>query len=119
MLKSTRGRKGGIFPALISQIEKNVVNYVKNISTGIGQFSATSDNLILIGNFNVEPEEENILDFLNAYSLKNLVKQKTCCKNSDNPTCNHLVLRNCHRSFKNTNVFETGLSDFHKMTDLF
>ena len=26
-----------------------------------------------------------------------------------------LVLTNCHRSSQNTNVFETGLSDLHKM----
>ena len=76
---------------------------MKNISTGLDQFSATYDNLILTGNFNVEPEEEDILDVLNTYTLKNLVKQKTSSKDSfENPLCNHLILANCHRSFKNT-----------------
>ena len=46
---------------------KNIVNHVKNISTGLDQFSATYDNLILLGGFNVEPEEVNMLDFLNIY----------------------------------------------------
>ena len=55
-------------------------------------------------------------DFLNAYNLKNLVHQKTCFKNPDNPTCIDLILTNSPRSFQNTNVFETGLSDFHKLT---
>ena len=70
---------------------------VKNISTGLDQFSATYDNLILIGDFNVEPEEENILDFLNIlkiYNLQNLVKQKTCYKNPGNPSCIDLILTN-------------------------
>ena len=49
---------------------------MKNISTGLDQFSATYDNLILLGDFNFEPEEVNILGFLNIYNLKNLVKQK-------------------------------------------
>ena len=89
---------------------------MKNISTGLDQFSATYDNLILLGDFNVEPEEVNMLDFLNIYNLKNLVKQKTCYKNPENPSCIDLILTNSHRSFQNTNVFETGLSDFHKMT---
>ena len=89
---------------------------MKNIRTGLDQFSATYDNLILLGNFNVEPEEVNMLDFLNIYNLKNLVKQKTCYKNPENPSCIDLILTNSHRSFQNTNVFETGLSDFHKMT---
>ena len=47
--------------------KKNIVNHVKNISTGLNQFSATYDNLILICDFNVEPEEENMLEFLNIY----------------------------------------------------
>ena len=65
---------------------------MKNISAGLDQFSATYDNLILIGNFNIGPEEEDILNVLNTHTLKNLVKQKTSCKNSfENPLCNHLI----------------------------
>ena len=44
------------------------------------------------------------------------MKQQTCYKNPENPSCIDLILTNSHRSFQNTNVFETGLSDFHKMT---
>ena len=62
---------------------KNIVNHVKNNSTGLDQFSATFDNLILLGDFNVEPEEVNMLDFLNIHNLKNLVKQKNSSRNSN------------------------------------
>ena len=95
---------------------ENIVNRVKNISTGLDQFSATYDNLILLGDFNFEPEEVNMSDFLNMYNPKNLTKLKTRYKNPENPLCIDLVLTNSHRSFQNTNVFEIGLSDFHKMT---
>ena len=44
------------------------------------------------------------------------MKQKTCYKNPHNPSCIDLILTNCLRSFQDTNVFEIGLSDFHKMT---
>ena len=115
LLKSTSGKKW-LLSCSYNPTRKNIVNHVKNISTGLDQFSATYDNLILIGDFNVEPEEVNMLDFLNIYNLKNLVKQKTCYKNPENPSCIDLILTNSHRSFQNTNVFETGLSDFHKMT---
>ena len=57
-------KKSGFFPAHIIQIKKIIVNHVKNISTELDQFSATYDNLILIRDFNVEPEEENMLDFI-------------------------------------------------------
>ena len=89
---------------------------MQNISTGLDQFSATYNNLILLGDFNVEPEKVNMLDFLNVYNLKNLVKQKTFYKNPENPSCIDLNLPNSHRSFENTNTFKTELFDFHKMT---
>ena len=59
---------------------------------------------------------ESIAEFLNLYNLINLVKQNTCFKNPDKPTCIDLILTNCPRSFQNTDTFETGLSDFHKLT---
>ena len=43
--------------------------------------------------------------------LKNLVKEPTCYKNPNNPSCINLFLTNC----ANTCVFETGLSHFHKL----
>ena len=56
-----------------------------------------------------------ILEHGLIYSLKNLVSQKTCFRNPENPSCIDLILINCSRSFQNTDVFETGLSDFHKL----
>ena len=45
---------------------KNIVNHEKNIGTRLDQFSATYDNLILIGDFNVEPEgRRNFKKFVN------------------------------------------------------
>ena len=49
------------------------------------------------------------------YKLRNLIKEPTCFKNPENPTCIDLILTNKPLSFKNTYVIETGLSDFHKM----
>ena len=34
--------------------------------------SASYDNIIVLGDFNVEPEEAKMSEFLNIYSLKNL-----------------------------------------------
>ena len=53
---------------------------------------------------------------MSLYSLRNSVKQKACLKNPENPSCIELILTNSPRSFQNSNVFETGLSDFHKLT---
>ena len=59
---------------------------------------------ILTSDFNAEPEKENMLDFLNIYNLKNLLKQKTWYKNLDNLSCIDLILTNCHRGFRNDNM---------------
>ena len=53
---------------------------------------------------------------MSTYNLKNLVKQKTCFKNTENPSCIDLILTNSTCSFKKSSVFELGLSDFHKLT---
>ena len=81
LLKSIHGRKSGFFSAHITSLlpspqEKEYCESYENISSELGQFSETYSNLILIGDVNVETKEDNMPDFLNIYSLKNLVKQK-------------------------------------------
>ena len=55
-------------------------------------------------------------DFCETYNLKNLIKEPTCYKNAQNPTSIDLILTNRIHSFQHSDVIETGLSDFHKMT---
>ena len=66
--------------------KSNIANHLKSICKILDKLSATYDNLILLGDFNVEPEEESIAEFLSLANLKNLVKQNTCFKNLDTPT---------------------------------
>ena len=54
--------------------------------------------------------------FCDNYSLKSLIRQPTCYKNFEKPTCIDLILTNMLHSFQSTCVIETGLSDFHVMT---
>ena len=44
-----------------------------------------------------------------------MVNKAMCYKDPDKPTCIDLILTNWPRSFQNSCVVETGLSDFHKM----
>ncbi|XP_057316881.1 uncharacterized protein LOC130657914 [Hydractinia symbiolongicarpus] len=69
--------------------------------------------------FNAEPSEIPLSDITKMYCLHNLVKEPTCFKSQCNPTCIDLILTNKSSSFEHTNVVETGLSDFHKMTVTF
>ena len=80
------------------------------------KLNSTYDNLVLLGDFKAEPKEESISEFAKLYNLKNLIKENTCSKNLGKPTCIDLILTNCTRSLQNTDTFETGLSDLHKLT---
>ena len=71
---------------------------------------------MLLGDFNVCVDDETMRNFCNSYSLHSRIKQPTCFKNPENPSCIDLILANKPRSFQSTCVIETGLSDFHRMT---
>ena len=43
------------------------------------------------------------------------LSKSTCWKNPSKPTYIDLILTDHPKFFQNTNVIETGLSDFHKM----
>ena len=53
---------------------------------------------------------------MSTYNLKSLVEQKTYFKNPDNWSCIGFILTNSPQNFQDSSVFETGLSDFHKLT---
>ena len=50
-----------------------------------------------------------------SLNLTSLIKEPTCYKNPDNPSCIDLTLTNKPFSCQNSCVAETGLSDFHRM----
>ena len=54
--------------------------------------------------------------FYASYNLKSLIKQPTCFKSVDNLSCINLILTNHTKCFQNSGVYETGTSDFHKLT---
>ena len=54
--------------------------------------------------------------FCDSYEFENLIKDATCYKYPENPSCIDLILTNNLNSFQNSGVIETCLSDFHKMT---
>ena len=88
--------------------------FLEQISFALDKYSSY-DKILLAGDFNMDREEEVLEDFLFEQNIKNLVKDKTCFKSVENPSCIDLFLTNCPLSFQNTTTVATGLSDFHKM----
>ena len=58
------------------------------------------------------PGYTKLISFCDIFGLSNLVKDKTCFT-TDHSSSIDVMLTNKPRSFQNTSVFETGLSDFH------
>ena len=87
-----------------------------NLSKSLDHYTQFYDNILILGDFNSEMTEEQMMEFSDIYNLKDLVKAPTCFKNYNKPSSIDLMLTNRYRSFLKTSVIETGLSDFHKMT---
>ena len=90
-------------------------DFLEQLRFGLDKYSGY-EKILIAGDLNIDIEEEILQDFLFEQTLKNLVKEPTCYKSLDNPSCIDLFLTNSSSSFQNTTTVETGLSDFHKMT---
>ena len=89
-------------------------DFLEQLQFGLDKYSGY-EKVLVSGDFNMEDDEEVLQEFLFEQNLKNLVKQPTCYKSVDNPSCIDLFLTNTSPSFQHTATVETGLSDFHKM----
>ena len=93
----------------------NVATYLDQIGKGLDTYSRKYKNTLLIGDFNVEPNEANLKIFCNQYKLNSLNKEPTCVKNVNKPSCIDLFLTNNSKCFEDCLTLETGLSDFQKL----
>ena len=73
------------------------------------------EKVLLVGDFNTETAEHYMKSFLYEHELSNLVKEKTCFKNMQNPSCIDLLLTNNSCAFQQTTTVCSGLSDCHKL----
>ena len=90
--------------------------YYRNLEKAVDIYAKFYDKFLFAGDFNNEETEPCLSEFLHQYEAVNIVKEKTCFKNPENPSCIDLFITNSASSFQNTSAVSTGLSDFHKMT---
>ena len=93
----------------------NISNHLQLIRKKIDLYSSNYESIILVGDFNSEINDKCMNDFCESYNLSSLIRESTCYKNPENPSRIDLSLTNSPSSFQNSNVVETGLSDFHGM----
>ena len=69
---------------------------------------------MLICNFNMTIENQNLAAFMNSFGLECLIKKPTCFQ-SKNPSCIDLVLTNKKDLSKNSDVLEVVISDHQSL----
>ena len=96
--------------------KEHIGSFLHHVGKSLDHVIGKYENLILLGDFNSQMEEDAMKDFCDIYNLKNLITEPTCYKNDQNPTQIDHILTNKPKSFHSSMCIETGLSDFHKMT---
>ena len=96
--------------------KNTITDHLEILRRNLDLYSAHYENLIIIGDFNTDIKQSCMKSFGESYTLSGLIKEPTCHKNPQNPSCIELILTNSPYSFQNSCAIETGLSDFHKMT---
>ena len=71
--------------------------------------SSKYEKFLILGDFSVEIKEANMKSFCEDYNLENLIKQPTCYKSPNKPTCIDLILTHVPHTFQSTCVLKTGL----------
>ena len=93
---------------------QNLNYFFDNIDKSLDVHS-TYERVTLAGNFNAQVVEKLFDTFLYQHELTSINRNRTCCKNPNNPSCIDHILTNSPKSFFKTETVFTGLSDFHKL----
>ena len=108
-----RSHSKWLFVACYHPPSQNDDLFVRKLSNQIDFCSKTYDNFFIAGDFNCQQTEPILFEFLNMQSANNIVKEETCFKSIENPSCIDLFLTNKPNLFFNTSTINTGLSDCH------
>ena len=101
---------------LLLKFLKHLIKYhLLQIKNAIDFYSKSYENIMLTGDFNAEISDSHMDSFCGIYHFKSLIKEPTCYKNPEKPTCIDLVLTNTPRLFQ-ARLTLIGLTDFHNMT---
>ena len=99
----------------------NKATFFMELNKSLCNIATKYENILIIWDLNINFDNikmgdthSHMYDLCDTFSLFNLVNDVTCVK-SQNGTSIDVMLTNRPRSFHNTSLIETGLSDCHKM----
>ena len=104
-----------LFLGIYNPPSQNETLFVEQIKLALNTYSTTHESFLLLGDFNMTTENSKLQDLMDAFCLENLIKEPTCFK-STVPTTIDLIVTNQKSLFMKSSAYESGLSDFHKLT---
>ena len=96
--------------------DSSIESHLHFLSESIDSLSSKYDNVILIGDFN-SYKENSMKTFGEIYKLQNCIKEATCFKNPENPTCIDLMLTSKPLGSKNKRDKAISLSQNNSSCD--
>ena len=87
--------------------------FIYSLTEIIDHLATKYDNHLIMGDFNMKPNNRMLKSFLDSNNLTNLIKINTCFKGKGSSI--DLIFTNRKYSFKYTSSYETGLSDHHHL----
>ena len=100
--------------------ENNKYTFFNELNETLSKAVNSYENIIVMGDLNInasDPDKDRnnyLSDFVDTFSLSNLINRKTCHKNLSGTTID-IMLTNRPNCFQKTSTVVTGLSDFHRM----
>ena len=98
----------------------NKAIFFDKLTTSLSQITILYDCFVVMGDLNIDTSDKTkgtscyLSDLCDIFSLKDIITGKTCFKKTTGTSID-ILLTNRPRSFLKTSIFETGLSDHHKL----
>ena len=79
--------------------KNNIGSHLNDITKALDTHYGKYENAVFLGDFNAGIEETTMKSFCESHNLTNLIKQPTCFKNPEKPSCIDLILTNRPKPF--------------------
>ena len=84
--------------------------FITELTKILDKCRGSYENTVILGDFNMQPTNQILETFLEDNSFVNLIKSNACFKSKPG-SCIDLISTNRPKSFQNSGVMETGISD--------
>ena len=88
--------------------------FVTELTKILDKYIGSNENSVILGDFNMQPTNQILETIWKDNNFLYIIKSNICFK-SQPGSCIDLRLTNKPKSFQNTEVMETGISDHHAL----